>query len=84
MNQRLNDLEFRMLDNRNPEIVQWKTDSGGKDYCFTILWYKKDSEGYHVEFVGDRPFQYHDTESLWKLMVYGNKIMEAIYNLEGN
>lgn len=81
MNMRINDIEFRMLDNRNPEIVRW-AESNTKPFCYTLLSYGKDKEGYFVEFVGDRPFQYEDTECLWKLMEYGQSVLNARFKLE--
>lgn len=82
MNKRIGDIEFRWMGDRKPEIVQWNTDGNGKDYCFTLLWFSKDKEGYYVEFVGDRPLNYHDTETLWKLMRYGNSVCNATFKLE--
>ena len=81
MNMHINDIEFRMLDNHNPEIVEW-FESNGKPTCCTLLWFKKGSEGYYVEFVGDRPFQHEDTECLWKLMEYGQSVLNARFKLE--
>lgn len=85
MNKRINDIEFRWLENRNPEIVQWYTqgnEENGEEFCCTLLWYSKDKEGYYVEFIGDRPFKYHDTEALWKLMKYGNAFCSITLDLE--
>lgn len=82
MNKRINDIEFRWGNGGNPEIVQWDTDRNGKDYCFTLLCFSKDKEGYYVKFVGDRTLNYHDTEILWKLMRYGNSVYNATLELE--
>lgn len=82
MNKRINDIEFRWTENRKPEIVQWTKDVNGRDFHFTLLWFSKDKEGYYVEFIGDRPLNYHDTETLWKLMRYGNSVYNATLELE--
>ena len=45
---------------------------------FTILWFKKDSEGYKIKSVGDRIFlDTFDHEHLWQLMHYGMKVLSA-------
>lgn len=83
MNKRIGDLEFRCGMARSPEIVQWYPPrDGGKEFCCTLLWFTKGKEDYYVEFVGDRPFHYHDRDALWKLMVYGNAVCSAVFKLE--
>lgn len=82
MNKRVYDLEFRIMEGRHPEIVQWITPSEGKPYCFPLLWFIKDNEGYHIEFVGDRPLKYSDTNALWKMMNYGQSVCQAMFDLE--
>ena len=82
MNKRTGDIEFRWMGDRKPEIVQWHTGNDGEDFGCVLLWYSKDKEGYYVEFIGDRPFNYRDTEALWKLMRYGNSICNATFKLE--
>jgi hypothetical protein len=81
---RLKNLEFRNLtiESRPAEIVQWNTDSSGNEYCFTLLFYERDSEGYHICFVGDRPLQYEDEEIMFAMMKYGQTVMDAKWKVE--
>ena len=78
---RFEDFEFRRNlnheTNRDPEIVQWNTSETGKEYCFTVLWFKRGSEDWYIEFVGDRPLTVENQESLWKLMKYGQTVLDA-------
>lgn len=77
------DLEFRQLgDGRNPEIVCWKEDPDGTKYCYTLCWGIKDKEGYSLKFIGSRPFEYDDIDTLWSLLKYANKVLEAQFELE--
>jgi len=75
------DLEFRCLPNRDPEIIRWKVTADGMPYCYTVLWFRRDSEGYNIEFVGTRPFDI-DQDLIWKMMRYGNDVLEARVRLE--
>jgi len=81
---RIENIEFRQLGNgRNPEIVQYNKKTNSEDeYCFTLLWWGKDKEGYAVEFIGNRPFEYDNTKLLWKLMWYGQRVLDAEFDLE--
>lgn len=86
---RINDIEFRQLTGPNllgvdrpPEIVCWNdSDTLAGEYCYTLLWFMKDSEGYYVKFVGDRPFKYHNRERLWWLMEYAQSVLDAKWKL---
>lgn len=87
MNKRIHNLEFRMMGTddkpRNAEIVRWQTDSTGQEFCFTLLWWFKNREGYYVEFVGDRPFQSEiNQQLLWELMRFGQNLLNAQFELE--
>ncbi len=35
------------------ELVRW-TESGGREWCYAIAYWHKDSEGWDLRFVGDR------------------------------
>ena len=80
---RVNNLEFvrNSEGNRNAEIVAWSKDSTGKEFRYTILWWIKDSEGYNIAFVGDRPLKVDDQDVLWNLMDYGQTVLTAEYTL---
>lgn len=79
---RIKDIEFRHMNNRTAEVVRWASDSSGNEYCYTLLFYQRSSEGYEVEFVGARPFEYADEELLWVLMKYGQTVMDAKWRVE--
>ena len=82
MNYRTGNLEFRRLREARPaEIVRWAKNGDGTEYCYTLLRYKQNSEGFYVEFVGRRPFD-DDSEGLWELMEYGQETLDAEFKLE--
>jgi hypothetical protein len=82
MNYRTGNLEFRRLREERPaEIIRWAKNGDGTEYCYTLLWYKRDNEGFYVEFVGRRPFD-DDLEGLWELMEYGQDTLDAEFKLE--
>jgi hypothetical protein len=78
---RIEEFEFRRNENheysRDPEIVQWATDQNGKEYCFTLLWFKRGIEDWYIEFVGDRPLTVENRETLWKMMEYGQTVLDV-------
>ncbi len=80
---RVDNLEFRRNDSsRSPEIVAWNTnDSLAGEFCYTLLWWKKDREGYYIEFVGARPLEIDDQASLLKMMKYGQAVLDAEFKL---
>lgn len=81
---RISNLEFRRLgDDRPAEIICWMGDS---ERCYTILWYVSGKEGYRIEFVGSRPFEleYGDQQVLWELMKYGQRVLDAEFELKSN
>lgn len=82
---RIGQLEFRDLGAGRPaEIVHWFwSDTFSKEVCCTLLFYERGNEGYHIEFVGDRPFD-HWGPDLWKLMKYGQDVLNARFELEGS
>ncbi len=77
---------------RDPEVVCWQNygesksnDSNSEqEYCFTLAWFRRDSEGYHVEFVGDRPFKVENTKSFWEMLKYGQSVLDAEIRLLEN
>lgn len=80
---RLGGLEFRQVaGERSPEIVKWNPNPAGKEYCYTIMWFERDSEGYYAKFVGSRPFEIDDDGTLWALMRYADAVLTARWKLE--
>lgn len=80
---RYKNIEFRQLCGDRPaELVAWnQEDTLAGEFCYTLLWWRKDNEGYYIEFVGDRPLQHEDQESLFKMMKYGQSVLTAQYRL---
>lgn len=81
---KLNDLEFSSNydTDRPPEIIRWFPTALGQSK-YTLLFYEKNSEGYYVQFIGDRPFDDAvDANALWKLMQYGQAVLNARFKLE--
>jgi hypothetical protein len=72
---RYKNLEFRQIDGRDPEIVV------ASPHVFTILWWKRNKEGWYVEFVGSRPLE-QDMKDVWNLMRYGQAVLDAQSRLE--
>lgn len=68
---RVDNIEFRRLDKRDPEIVCWNGAS-----CYTLMWFKKGREGYNIEFVGNRPFDDGLSDKLWELMRYAQDLLD--------
>jgi len=56
---RIGDLELRRTENIRTkehylEIVEWMKDNKNEDYCYTILLFREEKEGFFVESVLDR------------------------------
>jgi hypothetical protein len=82
---RVNNLEFirnrNSLPNRDPEMVAYDNDVSGKEFKYTLLFWKKNKEGWQVEFVGGRPMDINDRETLWYLLEYGQAVLDAEFRL---
>ena len=83
VNKRIGDLEFLVGSaDRSPEIIRHITTSLG-DSRYTLLWFIRGSEGFSVQFIGDRPFGVEiDRFTLWKLMRYGQRVCDAIFEVD--
>lgn len=79
---RRDDLEFRDLPHRSAEIICWSKDSKGTEFCYTLMFFEKDSEGFYATFVGGRPLEYAHPMELWSMMKYAQKILTARFELE--
>lgn len=85
---KVQNLEFRWTrslgkDSQSyPEIVRWYDRAEGDAFCCTLLYWVKDSEGWDIKFVGDRPFDPElDQDLVWALMRYGQSQAHAEYKL---
>jgi hypothetical protein len=63
-NLKIKNLELRSCDesltsngeHSTAEIVEWIKDESEKEFCWTLAYWKTDSDGYFLQFVQDRPF----------------------------
>lgn len=70
--------------NETIDLVLWQKDSKVKDYCFSLAYFKKDSEGYYLKFVGNRPFQYiaeEDVPYVWKALNAAQTVLDAFFDI---
>lgn len=62
------------------EIVQWIPSDTSKPFCIVIAYWRRDSEGFYLHFVGSRPF---DSEVIstdfWQLCVDGQNILDKVF-----
>ena len=80
---RFNQFEYRNINGRFPEIVRWKSDlEDSPEYCYTLLLWKLDREGYSIEFIGNRPFNEDASGDLWALMAYAQAVLDAEFKLK--
>jgi hypothetical protein len=77
---RIENFEFRKLENRDAEIVAWNKQESGKEYCYTIAFFNKDKEGYDMRTVGDR-ILVDDYDTLHKLIKYAFTVLHAEFEL---
>jgi hypothetical protein len=81
---RVDDLEFRRNgSDRDPEIVAFFSSFEEKEYCYTLLFWKKGREGWEIEFVGDRPLSSNFSGDIMKMMKYGQAVLNAEFELQG-
>jgi len=79
MHCRVGDLEFRHLETSRAEIVSWQSEES----CYSLLCWRLSVEGYQIEFIGSRPFDYHASDELWAMMRYGQEVLDATFKLKG-
>ena len=71
--------------NETIDFIKYDTDSNGKRHCYSLAYWKKDSEGYYLHFVGSRPFEHielEDLEVVWKAMNVAQKVLDGWFDLE--
>ena len=76
-NIRIEDLEVRSHNTALTEIVRWFVGFTGNEYCCTIAYWNKTSDGYDLKFVGDRPFEVNP-ELFMRLAKYGQEILNEV------
>lgn len=69
------------------DLIKWAKDSDGKRYCYSLGYFRKNHDGYHFVFVGDRPFKYIDPEDLgriWSVLKNAQEILNKFFAEEGS
>lgn len=69
--------------NETIDFVKWNK-SGNKPFCFSLAYFVRDSEGYDLKFVGDRPFEYIDKEDLpiiWDVLKQAHNILNMFFDM---
>lgn len=62
------------------EVVYWDKDSEDKPYCYCISYWKRDSEGFCLYFVGARPFASEiGSAKFMELAKIGQSLMDAMF-----
>ena len=72
--------------NETIDLVKWDK-SGDKPYCFSLAYFVRDKEGYYLNFVGSRPFDYIDKKDLpilWSVLKEAQNILDHFYEEEIN
>lgn len=73
--------------NTTIDLVMWDKYENGKDYCFSLAFFVRGKEGYSLRFVGPRPFENVDGDSLpvlWKGLKLAQKALNVFfYQTEG-
>ena len=78
---RISNFEFRRNgDDRLAEIVAWEDRENEKPYCYTVVFFYKDKEGYYLKSVGDR-ILVEDYDTLHKLIKYAFTVLNAEFEL---
>lgn len=65
------------------ELVMWQN-YNGKRSCFTLAFFKETSEGWELQFVGDRPFEYIDDDTastIWKALRLVNRTLNEYFKM---
>lgn len=79
------DLELRSCNNSllrdgehtTAEIIEWFKVEGGGEHCYVLAHWRKDKEGYYLEFCGKRPFSV-GKKKFMKLAKIGQEELEKL------
>jgi len=83
---RVESLELRTCDDNllstsskehmTASIVKWKN-----SFCYVLAYWLKDTEGYELKFIGDRPFEDNiNKDEFWLLAEIGQKHLTKWFN----
>lgn len=83
MNKRIDNLEFRWSGtNQSHELVQWIKRDGSGDFCIVVAFFRIESEGCDISFVGRRPFDVENNDLVWAMLKYGQSVVDALVILQ--
>ena len=71
--------------NETIDFVKWYVNDEGNRCCFSLGYFKRNSEGYYFNFVGSRPFEYierEDLEIIWSILKQAQKILDIFFSEE--
>lgn len=79
------EIELRMIrpdsEDSYMQLVRWSECESMGEFCYSLVHWTKHSEGYDVQFIGHRPFEYvQETANLggfWAMLKYGNQLLDA-------
>ena len=67
-------------ENETIELLKWDTRENGERYCFTMAyWIYTDDDGYELRLVGNRMFNYIETEDIaiiWEQMKLAKEALD--------
>ena len=68
------------------DFVKWdKSDNTGKPFCFSLGFFRRGTEGYYFNFVGDRPFRHiasEDIPVIWSVLKSAQEILDKFFTEE--
>lgn len=70
--------------NETIDFVKWKTRDDGTKYCFSIAYWQRSSEGYSLNFVGNRfvdNVEKEDVSMLWQAITMAQKTLDSWFNM---
>ena len=70
--------------NETINFVRWETDESGRRYCYSLAYFKRDSEGYDLKFVGRRPFEFiakEDIVNIWSLLEMAQNVLDKFFEV---
>ena len=87
---RIKDLELRSCDvnlvsfkeHTRAEIVKWKIDNKGDEFCFTVASWDVNDEGFELKMCCDR-FLDVDKDIFWILAVEGQRLLTIFFKENG-
>lgn len=78
-------VRFDNESNETINLIMWKTNPNGKKTCFSLAYWIKNSEGYDLKFVGNRPFECIEPEDIriiWKAIGIAQKTLDAWFEIQ--